>query len=86
MLKTSPSPIFEKIFFPTENSGSVPEIAVFEDFHWTFSLYLVVFSHKNINDIAFSFVRSFTRSFVPLFVCLFVRLFVRSFVRSFVFD
>ena len=39
--------IAESDFFPTENAGSMPEIAVFEDFYWTFSLYLVVFSHKN---------------------------------------
>ena len=35
---------WEKIF-PAVN---MPEIAVFVDFHWTFSLYLVVFLHKNI--------------------------------------
>ena len=34
------------------------------DFHWTFSLYFVFFSHKNIYDIAFSFLRSFVRLFV----------------------
>jgi len=48
MSKTWPNPIFEKNFFPAENAGNMPEIAVFEDFHRTFSLYFVVFSHKNI--------------------------------------
>ena len=38
----------EKIFFLAENTGNMPEIAVFADFHWTFSLYFVVFSHKII--------------------------------------
>ena len=50
MLKTWPSPIFEKNFFPAENTGNMPEIAVFADFHQTFSLNFVVFSHKNIID------------------------------------
>ena len=40
------SPIFEKNFFPAENTGNMPEIAVFADFVWTFSLYFVVFSLK----------------------------------------
>ena len=80
MLKTWPNPIFEKIFFPAENTGNMPEIAVF---HRTFSLYFVVFFYKNINDIAFSFVRSFVRSFPRSFVRSFLRSFLRSFVRSF---
>ena len=50
MPKTWPSPIFEKNFFPAENAGNMPEIAVFADFHWTFSLYFFVFSHKDIYD------------------------------------
>ena len=37
MLITWPSPIFEKNFFPAENAGNMPEIAVFVDFHRTFS-------------------------------------------------
>ena len=48
MLKTWPSPIFEKNSFPNENAGNMPEITVFADFHRTISLYFVVFSHKNI--------------------------------------
>ena len=48
MLKTWSCPIFEKNFFPAENAGNMPEIAVFADFPQTFSLYFVVFSHKNI--------------------------------------
>ena len=32
-----PSPIFEKNFFPTENAGNMPEIAIFADFVRTFS-------------------------------------------------
>ena len=43
-------PIYKKIVFPTENAGNMPKIAVFADFRWTFSLYFVVFSHKNIID------------------------------------
>ena len=49
MLKTWPSPIFKENFFPAENAGNMPEIAVFADFHWTFSLYFVIFSCKNIS-------------------------------------
>ena len=63
MLMTWPSQIFEKSFFPVENTGNMPEIAVFVDFHRTISLSFVVFSRKNISDIAFLFVRSFVRSF-----------------------
>ena len=48
MAKTWPSPIFEKNFFPAENAGNMPEIAVCADFHRAFSLQFVVFSHKNI--------------------------------------
>ena len=49
-----------------ENAGNMAEIAVSADFLWTFSTYFVciVFSHKTISDIAFSFVRLFVRSFV----------------------
>ena len=43
-----PSPIFEKIFFPAENTNNMPEIAVFADIHWTFSLYFVVFHTKTL--------------------------------------
>ena len=32
----------EKIFFRSK----IPEIAIFADFHWTFSFYFVVFSQK----------------------------------------
>ena len=49
MLKTWSSPIFKKNFSPAENAGSMPEISVFADFHWTFSLYFVIFSCKNIS-------------------------------------
>ena len=42
------SSIFEKNFFPAENAGNIPEINVFADFVWTFSLYFVIFSLKNI--------------------------------------
>ena len=48
MSKTWPNPIFEKNFFPAENAGNMPEIAVFADFVWGFSSYFVIFSHKNI--------------------------------------
>ena len=48
MLKTWLSPIFEKKFFPAENAGNMPEIAVFAYFVRVFSSYFVVFSHKNI--------------------------------------
>ena len=61
MPKIWPSPIFEKNFFPAENAGIMPEIAIFADFVRTFSLYFVVFSRKNISGIAFSFVLSFVR-------------------------
>ena len=44
--KTWLSPIFEKFFFPAENAGNMPEIAVFADFFRDFSSYFVVFSHK----------------------------------------
>ena len=50
MYKIWSSSIFEKEFFPAENSGNMTEIAVFADFHWTFSLYLFVFSVKNITN------------------------------------
>ena len=33
---------FSEIFFPVKNTGNIPEIAVFADFHRTFSLYSVV--------------------------------------------
>ena len=44
MFKMWPSRIFEKNFFPAENAGNMPEIAVFVDFHRTFS-YLSLFFH-----------------------------------------
>ena len=69
MLKTWQGPIFEKNFFLAKNAGNMLEIAVSADFLWTFSTYFVVFSHKNISDIAF---------------CLFVRPFVRALVRTFI--
>ena len=47
MPTTWPSPIFEKFFF----RPNMTEIAVFPDFHWTFSLLSVVFSHKSISLI-----------------------------------
>ena len=50
MLKTWPSPIFEKNSDPAENAGNMPEIAIFANFVQTFSLYFVVFSLKNTND------------------------------------
>ena len=50
MLKTWSSSIFKENFFPAENAGNMPEIAVFADFVRTFSLYFVVFSLKNIID------------------------------------
>ena len=64
---------FREKFFPAENAGNIPDFAHFPQ---TFSVHFVVFSHKNINDIAFSFVRSF--------VCSFFRSFIRSFVLSLV--
>ena len=42
------SPIFEKHFFPAENTGNIPELAIFADFHWTFSLNFVVFHTKTL--------------------------------------
>ena len=48
MFKTWLSPIFGENFFPAENAGNCH----FTDFHRTFSLYFVVFSHKNINNNA----------------------------------
>ena len=42
MLKTWPSSIFEKNVFLAKNTGNMLEIAVFADFHWSFSLYFVV--------------------------------------------
>ena len=42
---------FCKKNFPAENAGNMSEIAVLTDFHRTFSLYFVVFSHKNIINI-----------------------------------
>jgi len=50
MPKTWQGPIFKKNFFLAGNPGNMPEIAVFADFHWTFSLYFFVFSYKNIID------------------------------------
>ena len=38
-------PDFWEQFFPAENAGNMPEIAVFADFHRTFSLYFIVFFH-----------------------------------------
>ena len=52
MLKTWPSPIFEKIFFPAENAGNMLEIGVFADFVRTFSLHFVIFSLNFINNNA----------------------------------
>ena len=43
MAKIWPSPIFKKNFFPAENAGNMPEIAVFAHFHWTFSVYFLFF-------------------------------------------
>ena len=48
MPKTWLSLFFCEFFFPAENAENIPEIAVFADFHRTFSLYFAVFSHKNI--------------------------------------
>ena len=48
MPKTWPGPIFEKNFFPAENAGNMPEIAVFADFVWVFSSYFVVFHTKTL--------------------------------------
>ena len=50
IVKIWPSPIFKKNFFPAENTGNMPKIAVFVDFHRTFSLSFVVFSLKNITN------------------------------------
>ena len=41
---------FWENFFPAENAGKMPEIAVFANFVRTFSLYFVVFSLKNITN------------------------------------
>ena len=37
---------FKKDFFLSENTGNMPEIAIFAHFHWTFSVYFLFFSHK----------------------------------------
>ena len=37
------SDIFQENFFPAENAGNIPEVAVFADFDQTFSLYFIVF-------------------------------------------
>ena len=42
--------ILEKNFFPAENGGNMPEIAIFADFVRTFPLFFVVFSLKNITN------------------------------------
>ena len=55
------------------------EIAVFADFHWTFSLNFVFF--KNINDSAFLFVRSFVCSFTRSFAAS-VRIFIRDLLKN----
>ena len=47
---TWPIPIYDKDFFPAENTGNMPEIAVFADFGRTFPLYFVDFSLKNITN------------------------------------
>ena len=39
---------FYKKFFPAENTGNMPEIAVFADFVRTFPLYFVVFHLKTL--------------------------------------
>ena len=41
---------FRENFFPAENAGNMPEIAVFADFVQTFPLYFVVFSLKNVSN------------------------------------
>ena len=38
-----PSLIFEKNFFPAENAGNMPEIAIFADFFRTFPYILLFF-------------------------------------------
>ena len=35
---------FKRNFFPAENTGNLPEIAVFAHFHWTFSVYFLFFT------------------------------------------
>ena len=54
---------FQEKFVSPENAGNMPEIAVSAYFLWTVSTYFVVFSHKNISDITFSFVRSIVHSY-----------------------
>ena len=46
MPKTWLSLIFEKNFFPAENPENMLEIAVFANFHCTFSIFLVFFHIK----------------------------------------
>ena len=45
MLITWLSPIFDKNFFPAENTGNMPEITVFADFVRTFPFYFVNLAH-----------------------------------------
>ena len=46
MSKTWPRAIFQKNSFPAENAGNMPEIAVFADFHRTFSYNISLFFHR----------------------------------------
>ena len=52
---------FREKFFPAENAGNIPEIAVFAHFPQTFTLHFVVFHTKTLMISLFSFVRSFVR-------------------------
>ena len=64
MLNACPSPIVEKFFFRSK----IPEICrkspFLQIFLGLFPYISCFFSHKNIYDIAFFFVRSFVRLFV----------------------
>ena len=62
MLKTWLRPIFKKIFFPAKNAGNCRFCRFSLDFFHIFRCFF--FSHKNISDIAFLFVRLFVHMLV----------------------
>ena len=53
---------FREKFFPAENAGNMPEIAVCADFLWTFSTYFVVFFHTKTFVISLQIQQTFERN------------------------
>ena len=84
MLITWPSPIFDKFFFSGRKyrkyAGNCRFCRFSLDF---FHIFCCSFSHKSLNDIVFTFVRSLARSLARSFVRSFVRSFTRSFAALF---